>query len=117
MKVAVYIRFANKPTTDTEHEERLLDYACKNSLEVVKIIKEYGSGRNLYRQGLTQILDVPTNEYQGVLTENISRIGRDMGKTLEWMDMLKKSGKQLFFADDSHRKMDEGHNLLQNQMF
>lgn len=109
MKVAIYMRFGNESQTDMDmsrvHEERLCEYARKNNLKVAEIIKEIGSGLDMNRQGLTQMLNAPVNEYQGVLTENISRIGRDMEKTLEWVDMLEKRGKKLLFVDDNYADM------------
>lgn len=104
MKVAVYMRFANDPKDEGKsldlQELQLRQFAEENNLQVVKAIREYGSGLSCDRLGLNQLLT--DTGFQGVLTKSYDRIGRDFLKTVEWQNKLKESGKILLCADGSH---------------
>ena len=94
MRVALYCRVA----TDTNEglhlkaqQEKLRRFAEKQGYEVVAEIQEVGSGLPFDRPGVKEIFRLAHRHIMdAVLTDNMSRIGRDISTILRFEGKLKK---------------------------
>lgn len=78
-KVCIYCRVAQEDQIELDLQiENLENFAKEKGLEVVKIISETGSGNNLERKGLSEIMEVAkSKQIDMVLMRDVSRISRD----------------------------------------
>lgn len=115
MKVALYMRVANanqlEPSAQIHPLER---YARENGHEVVKRIEEACSGLSCDRPGLNELLTIPSDDVQGVLTMNMSRIGRSPLLAAQWQSKLEASGKELISLDGGEANSDLHINMLRH---
>ena len=69
--------------------ERLETYAAQMGFPVVGSSQDLGSGLNFDRPGLQAALEAAkTGSFQVLLVDSVSRIGRDMSKTIEFMNTV-----------------------------
>lgn len=109
-KVAIYARVACEDQADivlTAQECQLREYAKEHNYEVVKAIREIGSGLTCEHPGLCFLLQASSQEFQGVLVKRLDRIGRAHLKVMEWIERLETSGKKLISMEENTDSTEE----------
>lgn len=110
MAAVIYVRVASKDQIGDEalaqQEQKLRVYAKEHDFCVEKAISEKASGLTCDRPGLNEILKLPP-EYNTVLAESMSRIGRNTAETIKWCYKLRLCGKDLICADGSDAQFDD----------
>ena len=83
-------------------EQMLRKYARSQNYEIVEIIKESCSGKNLNRSGINTIYQlVDTGEVDAVIAKDISRYGRRLEDIFKLIKTLNEKGvKVLTVMDD-----------------
>lgn len=77
--------------------ELLMDYADQMGFVVVGTSEDLGSGTDLERLGLRRITKAAQAGNMDVLViQNISRIGRDTCRTMEYLEKLRQSGIEVY---------------------
>ncbi len=103
MRVAIYMRVGNKEQTNEwamkNQEMRLRQYAKEQGHEIVAAYSEYGSTCNTEREMLKKVIALPSDEVDGILVTDVSRIHRDMPSFLSWLKELEASKKKLLTID------------------
>ena len=108
-KFAIYSRVSSNEMKENllRQEKRLLEYANRNNYDVVKLVKEIGSGMNDNRPKLISLLN--DNSWNVLLVENkdrLTRFGFNYIKTL-----LEQQDKKIILVneigEDNHSLMDD----------
>jgi site-specific DNA recombinase len=91
-KVAVYTRSAT-----AQQEESLHNYCADYGYSNVRSYVDKGaSGNTLDRPAFNQLnADIDAGEIDTVVVENLSRISRNVGDLLNWVDNVKQKGVSL----------------------
>lgn len=103
MRVAIYMRVGNGNQTNEwamkNQEERLRQFAKEQGHEIVAAFSEYGSTCYAEREMLKKVTALPSNEVDGILVTDVSRIHRNMPSFLSWLKELDASKKKLLTID------------------
>ena len=91
-KVCLYCRTAQKDQKKLDSQiENLKNFANQKELEIIKVISETGSGLNLERNGLDELMKVAkSKQVDMILTNDVSRISRDYIQMFEFIDIIRK---------------------------
>ena len=77
--------------------KELLDYAEQMDFEVVGESQDTGSGLSFERNGVTEIMEAAEKGKMDVLLiVNVSRLGRDTAKTMDFIRGLDQLGVELY---------------------
>lgn len=77
--------------------ERLETYAAQMDFTVVGSSQDLGSGLNLDRPGLQAVLKAAKGgSFQVLLVDSVSRIGRDMAKTVNFIQTISGCGVSIY---------------------
>jgi len=90
-------------TPEDEHgrlkgqQKELSDYAEQMGFEVAGVSQDTGSGLNFDRNGLTEITEAAaTGKMDVLLIVNLSRLGRDTVKTMDFIRRLNERGIKVY---------------------
>lgn len=76
-----------------EQRRTLMDYAEQMGFSVAGCSEDVGAGLGLERPGLKRVTEAAkTGNIDVLLIHNISRIGRDTCRTMNYLEMLRQSG-------------------------
>lgn len=100
MRVAMYLRVGNKSQLMDAQESCLRNYAQQHGHEVVAVFSEFGSACAPNREIIEKLIQLPSNQVEGVLAVNVSRIHRDMFSFSSWLKELDASGKKFITVHD-----------------
>lgn len=118
MRVAIYMRMAHDEGAEQAlaNQERMLRvFAEQHQMEIAGIFRDVGSGLNFERTGLKSLLsEVSVSCYDGVLTRDMSRIGRDVSLTLEVIGEIEKKGAKVICVNGAHQNLDSTKGYLQS---
>ncbi len=91
-KVCVYCRVATEKQANLDFQiKNLKNFAKQKNLEIVKIISEFGSGSDLNRDGLHELVKIAKSKQADIiLTRDVSRISRDTVYNLKFIEDIKK---------------------------
>lgn len=111
--IGIYVRISrddNGENYETVENQRelLIDYASKKKLgKVVSIYTDDNvSGSGFERIGLERLkADVLEGRIQLLLLKDLSRLGRNNTKTLQWIDFLEEHGIRILTADGRYDSM------------
>lgn len=111
--IGIYVRISRDDNgenfeTVENQREMLLDYAVKKQLgEVIAVYTDDNvSGSAFDRRGLTRLKkDVLEGRIQLLLLKDLSRLGRNNAKTLQWIDFLEEYGIRILTADSRYDSM------------
>ena len=79
-----------------------------NSASTSASDKDLGSGLHFYRPGLQAILEAAkVGSFQVVLVDSVSRIGRDMAKTTEFIQTISDCGISIYSPMEGEIKMSD----------
>lgn len=77
--------------------ERLETYAAQIGFAVVGSSQDLGSGLNFDRPGLQAVLEAAkAKSFQILLVDSVSRIGRDMAKTVNFIQTISDCGINIY---------------------
>ena len=77
--------------------ERLETYAAQMGFTVVGSSQDLGSGLNFDRPGLQTVLEAAkAGSFQILLVDSVSRIGRDMTKTVNFIQTISDCGISIY---------------------
>jgi DNA invertase Pin-like site-specific DNA recombinase len=77
--------------------KELTDYAEQMEFEIAGVSQEISCGEHFDRNGLTKVTEaVATGKIDVLLIVNISRIGRDAGKTVDYIHLLNRQGIRIY---------------------
>lgn len=86
--------------------ERLETYAAQMGFAVVGSAQDLGSGLNFERPGLQAILEATkAGSFQILLVDSVSRIGRDMSKTIEFIKTVMDCGVSIYSPMEGEIKL------------
>lgn len=107
-KVALYARVSSSQNKDNleRQSQRLQDYAAAQGYEVVKNIKEIGSGLNDNRKKLLSLLE--EDDYDCILVEHKDRLTRFGFNYIE--TLLKRNNKEIIVINH----LDDDNDLLED---
>ena len=78
-------------------QKELADYAEQMGFEVVGVSQDTGSGLNFARNGLTEVIEAAAEgKMDALLIVNLSRLGRDTVKTLDFIRGLNERGIKVY---------------------
>jgi site-specific DNA recombinase len=116
-----YIIYCRKSTNDPSHqlyslpaqEKLCVEYAERNELNVVKIIKEKHSAKDAGKRPLfTQLIeDLKKKKYDGIITHKVDRLLRSIGDYAR-IDDLRSKGIEFIFVDGSYPNTPDGNMML-----
>lgn len=100
-KVWIYCRTAQRDADALISQQELLkNYARKCHMKVKGVTAEYGSGCDMGRKGLDEVYDAAERgEMDCVLVARITRLGRVILDTTEYVRQLKECGVRVICAD------------------
>ena len=82
-------------------EQMLRKYARSQNYEIVEIIKESCSGKNLNRSGITMLYKaIDKHKVDAVIAKDISRYGRNLEDVFKLIKTLNKKGVKVLTALD-----------------
>lgn len=117
MKVALYIRLWCESQVDTalaSQEQLLRLFADKNQKEVVGTFRDVGSGQCFERPGWNAMLSkLSASHYDGVLTKDMSRIGRNLEPTLNAIGEIEKTGAKIICINGDHQSIESTRQTMQ----
>lgn len=88
--------------------ERLETYAEQMVFAVVGSSQDLGSGLNFDRPGLQAALEAAkTGSFQVLLVDSVSRIGRDMAKTTEFIQAISDCGISVYSPMEGENKLSD----------
>ena len=77
--------------------KELLDYAEQMNFEVVGESQDTGSGLSFDRNGVTEVMEAASaGKIDVLLVVNVSRLGRDTAKTMDFIRGLDQLGIELY---------------------
>lgn len=96
--------------------ERLEIYAAQMGFTVVGSSQDLGSSLNFDRPGLQTVLEAAkAGSFQILLVDSVSRIGRDMSKTIEFMNTVMDCGVSIYSPMEAEIKL-AGFTMLPFQL-
>jgi DNA invertase Pin-like site-specific DNA recombinase len=106
-RIGIYVResrddYGEKHETIETQRELLVDYACRHGLGQVCSIYEDDnvSGSGFERAGIERLReDVLTGRIDLLLVKDLSRLGRNNAKTLQFLDFLEEYGVRVLSSD------------------
>lgn len=88
--------------------EKLDTYAEQMGFTVVGSSQDLGSGLNFDRPGLQAILEAAkTGSFQILLVDSVSRIGRDMAKTMNFIQTISDCGISIYSPMEGEIKLSD----------
>ncbi|HBS91128.1 MAG TPA: recombinase [Erysipelotrichaceae bacterium] len=88
--------------------ERLETYAAQMGFVVVGSSQDLGSGLNFERPGLQTVLEVAkAGSFQVLLVDSVSRIGRDMAKTVNFIQTINGCGISIYSPMEGEIKLSD----------
>lgn len=88
--------------------ERLEAYASQMGFAVVGSSQDLGSGRNFDRPGLRAVLEAAkAGSFQILLVDSVSRIGRDMAKTVNFIQTISDCGISIYSPMEGEIKLSD----------
>ena len=88
--------------------ERLETYAAQMSFTVVGSSQDLGSGLNFNRPGLLAVLEAAkAGRFQILLVDSVSRIGRDMAKTISFIQTINDCGISIYSPMEGEIKLSD----------
>lgn len=88
--------------------ERLETYAAQMECTVVGSSQDLGSGLNLDRPGLQAVLEAAkVGSFQVLLVDSVSRIGRDMAKTMNFIQTISDCGISIYSPMEGEIKLSD----------
>lgn len=88
--------------------ERLETYAIQMGFTVVGSSQDLGSGLNFDRSGLQAVLEsAKAGSFQVLLVDSVSRIGRDMTKTIEFIQTINGCGIGIYSPLEGEIKLSD----------
>lgn len=100
-RVWIYCRTA-RPDADAliSQQELLKNYARKCHMTVKGVTAEHGSGCDMGRKGLDEVYDAAERgEMEYVLVTSMTRLGRVILDTMDYVSQLKECGVRVICAD------------------
>lgn len=86
--------------------ERLENYAAQMGFAVVGSSQDLGSGLNFDRPGLQTVLEAAKiGSFQVLLVDSVSRIGRDMTKTMSFIQTINGCGISIYSPMEGQIKL------------
>jgi DNA invertase Pin-like site-specific DNA recombinase len=88
--------------------ERLEIYAAQMGFTVVGSSQDLGSSLNFDRPGLQTVLEAAkAGSFQILLVDSVSRIGRDMEKTIAFMNTITNCGVSIYSPAEGEIKLSD----------
>jgi DNA invertase Pin-like site-specific DNA recombinase len=88
--------------------ERLETYAAQMGFAVVGSSQDLGSGLNFERPGLQAVLEsAKAGSFQILLVDSVSRIGRDMAKTVKVIQTISDCGISIYSPMEGEIRMSD----------
>lgn len=88
--------------------ERMETYAPQMGFTVVGSSQDLGSGLNFNRPGLQAVLEAAKAEsFQILLVDSVSRIGRDMAKTVNFIQTINGCGISIYSPMEGEIKLSD----------
>ena len=88
--------------------ERLETYAAQMGFAVVGSSQDLGSGLNFDRPGLLAVLEAAkAGSYQVLLVDSVSRIGREMEKTMSFIQTTNGCGISIYSPMEGEIKLSD----------
>lgn len=88
--------------------ERLETYASQMGFSVVGSSQDLGSGLNFDRPGLQAVLEAAkVGSFQVLLVDSVSRIGRDMVKTMSFIQTISDCGISIYSPMEGEIKLSD----------
>lgn len=88
--------------------ERLETYAAQMGFTVVGSSQDLGNGLNFDRPGLQAVLEAAkTGSFQILLVDSVSRIGRDMAKTINFIQTINDCGISIYSPMEGEIKLSD----------
>ena len=101
MRAYRYIRSATGDKETMESQQiRLRIYAKEQGYPVVGQYEDIGSGTNFERAGLIIVKSLTRNDVDAVLVTNLSRIGRDIFKTNDFIRCMNEKGVRIISLEE-----------------
>ena len=111
-KTAMYCRVARADQLSLEaQKDRLCGYAAENGYDNLDFYMDNGySGLNYDRPAFSRLeADIQAGLIEAVIIRDVTRIGRNVFDTVQWIERLRMKGIALISAD-----LSVGENYLQN---
>lgn len=106
MKVVVYMRMARDEGAEqglADQERMLRVFAKQNQMEVTGVFQDVGSGLDFDRPGWKKmLLELDKGCYGGVLTRDLSRIGRGLESTQKAIGEIESKGARVICMNGDH---------------
>jgi len=117
MKVAIYARVSTERETQetslVRQVEELKKFAASQKWEVVKIIQEKGSGFEIERPGLLELLeDISRGLFSALLIQDETRIGRGNTKIAILHQIYKYKGKVFSLENGGELQLGEMEGMV-----
>lgn len=88
--------------------ERLETYAAQLGFSVVGSSQDLGSGLNFDRPGLQAVLEAAkAGSFQVLLVDSVSRIGRDVAKTISFIQTISGCGISIYSPMEGEIKLSD----------
>lgn len=88
--------------------ERLETYAAQMGFAVIGSSQDLGSGLNFDRPGLQTVLqEAKAGSFQVLLVDSVSRIGRDMAKTTNFIQTISDCGISIYSPMEGEIKLSD----------
>lgn len=88
--------------------ERLETYAAQMGFAVVGSSQDLGSGLNFERSGLQAVLEAAkVGSFQILLVDSMSRIGRDMSKTISFVQTINRCEIRIYSPMEGEIKLSD----------
>lgn len=103
MKLLGYVRVSTKEQSDNfsldDQNEKIKYWCLAQGYELSDVFKDTFSGATLNRKALNDLLD-KLSDYDGLIVYKLDRLSRSAKDTLELLDKLKSSGKNLISVSE-----------------
>jgi DNA invertase Pin-like site-specific DNA recombinase len=88
--------------------ERLETYAAQMGFAIIGSSQDLGNGLNFDRPGLQAVLEsAKAGSFQILLVDSVSRIGRDMAKTTEFIQTINGCGISIYSPMEGEIKLSD----------
>lgn len=96
-----------------EQKEKLDGYARQMGFEVVGASEDLGSGLDFNRSGLKKVLAAArAGTLDALIVHSVSRIGRDMTKTVDLIRQLNGCGVKVYSPLEGEISMEQQHSIF-----
>lgn len=96
-----------------EQKEKLDGYARQMGFEVVGASEDLGSGLDFNRSGLKKVLTAArAGTLDALIVHSVSRIGRDMTKTVDLIRQLNGCGVKVYSPLEGEISMEQQHSIF-----